>query len=458
MRTKAELAILIEQRVPECDELARGGNVQGALDILHSLEKESRVINDASANKQILVKVVELCVDTRRWDKLCEEIVLMSKRKGLLMQAFVTMIEMCCKLVAQTPNRQLQLSLIQALRQASTGKMQVELHRARLTKRLAMIKEEEGDIASAADILQELHIENTGLMEPKEKVDFVLEQMRLCLANKDFLKASIVSRRVGMRFFEDGKQHELESRYLHLMVKLDLHDRSYYKVCRHYLRLYEVYNRTAELDKSVEMLRFAILFIVLSPIDPEQQDLIQRIKQTHAKSINSPSVDPIYEQLLRKFTGKELISWSTLSVEVESSLRSTDSGGKIVHQDGLFAPETEDGDKRWEDFELRVIEFNIRVIATFYSEIRITRMAELLELQSARLERVLCELIVSKQVMAKVDRLDGIVSFISKQRKDPIDAMNEMVSKWSELMHMMEVSVHLINREEMANATRVTSS
>lgn len=50
------------------------------------------------------------------------------------------------------------------------GKIYVENERARLTHRLAKIREEEGDLQEAAKILQELQVETYGSMERKEKV------------------------------------------------------------------------------------------------------------------------------------------------------------------------------------------------------------------------------------------------------------------------------------------------
>lgn len=46
----------------------------------------------------------------------------------------------------------------------------MEVERARLTHKLAMMKEAEGDITEAATILQELQVETFGSMERKEKV------------------------------------------------------------------------------------------------------------------------------------------------------------------------------------------------------------------------------------------------------------------------------------------------
>lgn len=52
----------------------------------------------------------------------------------------------------------------------TAGKIYVEVERARLTHKLAMMKEAEGDITEAATILQELQVETFGSMERKEKV------------------------------------------------------------------------------------------------------------------------------------------------------------------------------------------------------------------------------------------------------------------------------------------------
>lgn len=48
----------------------------------------------------------------------------------------------------------------------------MEVERARLTHKLAMMKETEGDITEAATILQELQVETFGSMERKEKASY----------------------------------------------------------------------------------------------------------------------------------------------------------------------------------------------------------------------------------------------------------------------------------------------
>ena len=38
-------------------------------------------------------------------------------------------------------------------------------------------------------------------MDREEKVRFILEQMRLCLAKKDFIRTQIISKKISTKFF-----------------------------------------------------------------------------------------------------------------------------------------------------------------------------------------------------------------------------------------------------------------
>lgn len=40
-------------------------------------------------------------------------------------------------------------------------------------------------------------------MEKVEKVRFILEQMRLCLAKKDYIRTQIISKKISTKFFAD---------------------------------------------------------------------------------------------------------------------------------------------------------------------------------------------------------------------------------------------------------------
>lgn len=107
-----------------------------------------------------------------------------------------------------TPDMETKLELIDTLRTVTDGKIYVEVERARITRLLAKIREDEGKTSEAADILQELQVETFGSMDKREKVDFILEQMRLCLAKSDYIRTQIISKKINTKFFQD-KENEV---------------------------------------------------------------------------------------------------------------------------------------------------------------------------------------------------------------------------------------------------------
>jgi hypothetical protein len=73
----------------------------------------------------------------------------------------------------------------------------VELERASLTRTLAKLMEAQGKLKEAARVLQEVQVETLGKMEKIDKIDYILEQIRLCLDSQDFLRANILSRKIN---------------------------------------------------------------------------------------------------------------------------------------------------------------------------------------------------------------------------------------------------------------------
>ena len=77
----------------------------------------------------------------------------------------------------------------------------MEVERARVTRILSNIKKEQGDIAAATDILCELQVETFGSMSRREKTEFILEQVALCIQKGDWTQAGILARKISIRYF-----------------------------------------------------------------------------------------------------------------------------------------------------------------------------------------------------------------------------------------------------------------
>ncbi|KDR19074.1 26S proteasome non-ATPase regulatory subunit 12 [Zootermopsis nevadensis] len=439
LKMEVDYSSTCDDKIPECQKLAKDGKIQDALDTLLALEKQTRTGADMVSTGRVLVAIVQICYEAKNWNALNEHVALLAKRRSQLKQAVAKMVQECCTYVEQTPDKETKLKLIGTLRNVTEGKIYVEVERARLTHKLAKMKEEEGNIIEAANIIQELQVETYGSMEKREKVELILEQMRLCLAKKDYIRTQIISKKINTKFFDDDGTQDLKLKFYRLMIELDQHEGSYLATCKHYRAVLNTPSIQEDASQRHQVLQNVVLYLVLAPYDNEQADLTHRVLQD--KLLEEI---PMYKELLRLFINPELIKWSGLCDIFEKELK---QGSAKCKATDVFNPDTEEGEKRWKDLRSRVVEHNIRVMAKYYTRITLKRMAELLDLPVEETEDFLSNLVVNKTVLAKTDRPAGVVSFT--QSKDPNDVLNDWSNHLSSLMQLVNKTTHLINKEEM---------
>ncbi|VDO94031.1 unnamed protein product [Schistosoma margrebowiei] len=222
--------------------------------------------------------IVEILAENSQWPRLNEHLILMTKKHGQMKQSVSKMVQKAMEYLDKTPSEPVKLELIEALRNVTEGKIYVETERARLTKELARIKESHGDIEGAAAVLQDLQVETFGSMEKKEKVEFMLEQMRLCLAKKDFIRTQIISNKISTKFFADAENEDLKLKFYNLMINLNAHDSLYLNISKNYWEIYNSKSVQEDEQKRLLVLRHVIIYLLLSPYDNEQHDLMCRRK------------------------------------------------------------------------------------------------------------------------------------------------------------------------------------
>ncbi|KAI7884502.1 PCI-domain-containing protein [Lichtheimia hyalospora FSU 10163] len=387
----------VDALLPETESLTKQGKLQEALEKLLALEKQARNAADAPSTGRILVQVVKLCRQVDDWKLLNEQIVLLSKKHGQLKAATTKMIQEAFSYLDNTPNMEVKLELIDTLRTVTEGKIYVEVERARVTRILAQIRENEGKINEAADILQELQVETFGSMEKREKTDFILEQMRL--------------------FYD-------------LMIQHALHEEQYLNAHKFYKQIYDSESIKQDDSKWKDVLEKAILFVVLSPYDNEQSDLLHRSYED-----SNLSQIPLYQELAKCFVTSELMRWPKIE----------ELYGEALGQTTVFSKTSDDGIKRWKELHHRVIEHNIRVIAKYYTRVTTKRLMQLLDLSEADTEEFLSKLVVSKTIYARVDRPAGVISF--QVKKDANQVLNDWSSDINSLLNLVEKTCHLISKE-----------
>ncbi|KXS18653.1 PCI-domain-containing protein [Gonapodya prolifera JEL478] len=429
----------VDEILPKAVALAKESKLQEALEQLLTLEKQTRSSADVLSNGRVLVQIVTLIHDAKDWKQLNEYVTLLSKKHGLLKGAVSKMVQQAMTYLESTPDKPTKLELIETLRTVTEGKIFVEVERARLTRMLSKIKEDEGNINDATEILHELQVETFGSMERREKTDFILEQMRLSLLKRDFTRLQIISRKISIKYFDDAANEDLKLRFYEIMIQHALHEENFLNVTKYYRQVYNSKTVKEDDSKWPEVLKNVVLFIVLSPYDNEQSDLIHRIDED-----SKLAQVPQFKEFLKNFITHELMRWPKI-VEIYSG---------DIRNSYVFASTSEEGKRRWEHLHKRVIEHNIRVIAKYYQRITFKRLTQLLDLSPADAEEYLSKLVVSKTIHARIDRPAGIITFVS--RKDP----NSILTSWShsvnEVLELIAKTTHLIAKEEIVHSAKLS--
>jgi 26S proteasome regulatory subunit N5 len=150
------------------------------------------------------------------------------------------------------------------------------------------MKKQQGDLNGAAEILCELQVETFGSMERREKTEFILEQVALCIENGDWTQAGILSRKISTKYFarkpsrtpeeleKDEKERleknakrgadepeipkpddvtDLKLRYYELQITLAKHDDKYLEACKHYRQVLD----TESVENTPEQLHAVCL-------------------------------------------------------------------------------------------------------------------------------------------------------------------------------------------------------
>ncbi|KAK1817284.1 proteasome regulatory particle subunit [Friedmanniomyces endolithicus] len=460
--------------IPEAEQVAQSGQTQQAIDKLLALEKQTRQSSDLPSTSRLIVAIVTICKNSGDWSLLNEQVLLLSKKHGQLKQAITKMVQVVMSFLPDAPTTETKLSTIETLRTVTEGKIFVEVERARVTRILSDIKRQQGDIAAATDILCELQVETFGSMSRREKTEFILEQVALCIEKGDWMQAGILGRKISTRYFnrkpkrtpeeiEKRKKEreekarkdadtavgedvnlepeddvtDLKLRYYEQQITLAKHDDKYLDACKHYRQVLD----TEAVEENPEQLRASlqrvIYFILLAPYDNEQNDLLHRIAQDTRISTSCPTES----QLLKLFTVPELMRWPSIESNFAPHLTSTDI---FSAQDDPKDPKAA---QRWQDFRKRVIEHNVRVIAKYYTRITFPRLTSLLDLPAQETEKYISDLVVSKTIFARIDRPAQIVSF--EKKRDADEVLNEWSGNMKSLLGLLERIDHLITKEEM---------
>jgi 26S proteasome regulatory subunit N5 len=127
------------------------------------------------------------------------------KRRGQAKKAIIDMVQwvMSDAVLNKLPSREERYKMLEALKEASEGKMFLEREYSQVTRTTAEMLEADGKHDDATKMVQEIQIETYGSLQTVEKVDFILYQMKLVLGRRDFVRCQILSRKISKKHINE---------------------------------------------------------------------------------------------------------------------------------------------------------------------------------------------------------------------------------------------------------------
>lgn len=435
MELKREFSAELKAAIPESVAMAgKAGGLEEAINMLMQLEKKCRVANDFPNLKEVCVHMVSLCREKSDWSKLNSVLSVINKRRTQSKIAIEGIVKEAYAYLDQCPSVEIKVELATTLKEVVEGKLYVEAESARLHLMLALILEEQNDITAACAMIQDVHVETYGSLSKLEKAEYILEQIRLNLLQKDYIRTMIQSRKMNQKVLDEEGFEKVKVSYNRMMIEYFTHENDAWEICQCYYKIYNTSITKEDKAAYVSAMESCVIFLLLSKFDNHQSDMMHRLKMVPDIKENT-----LCSHVLELFTTMEIVPFPFEGQEVLE--------GHACLSLGFISPEISAGFKK--DFHLRVTQHNLRVVAKCYTRTHTATLASMLGLTAAELETHLSDMCASGDLYLKIDRPKGIVDFTVPAAPEAV--LSDWSSDMSKLLGLMENTCHLINRENMVH-------
>ena len=307
----------------------------------------------------------------------------------------------------------------------------LEVELAQLTRLLSRLQFRGGDHKAAAATLLELHVETQTRLPLLLKIDFLLEQLRLCLDTDDLVHALVVIRKIPARKVfgvkapaslsgadlpptpsgggdGSGEASQASSQPPLPVATQGLAIRYYYLVVQyharhaHYLKMTEAFLSLLGLpivQENVSLrscaLDHAIFCTALAPRGPAQQAQLHTLAQRTDLHLATPEAN----KLVRLLTSARIVMWDEVKVLVEQVGTRSDRQVRLFLDPTPPAQADEElsyfrrqhynslGEQRVHHLLRRVVSHNLAILARFYSAITFETACTLLAIDVPTLEQ-----------------------------------------------------------------------
>lgn len=372
-------------------------------------ERIARQTKDEAGIKEVFTKMLASCQDEDEVNSLMKTL---GRRKDQLKPAFKWLIKRVFDARQQEFAENCEDSSIAdrfvefchvLLHDVVEGKMFLEEERITVSTVLKNIYLTRNQPKKALDTVFGVPVETFTSIEEADVVAFQLEQLRLAIVSKDWVRADISSKRIRKKYFAEKKDREQEAKYDEYMVSLHMGQKNYTEASRTLLKA----STNVDAEKNVILSSFVA---AISPKGDERDELMRTL------ITNKSNAEPV-RRVLALFLKDELIQYEAMDVFKKPS--------------GL------DFNGYWDDVVESVDSHNLCVVAKFCTIISIKDLASLLQCRADEVIDKVCRVVNDGTLKCKIDQDRQLIRFHRSLEHDWMRDVDSVLESIMEANHMI---------------------
>lgn len=278
-------------------------------------------------------------------------------------------------------------------------------------------------------------------MEIREKLDFILYQMKLMLLKKDLIRFLIVSKKINTKNLDEKGLEDIKVQYYAFMVDYYNQEGMYMEAAYACKSIYDVIRKEEVAEKLPRTVQFNFIldkadilqqicgYFAISPVSSKKEELQKELSGKYMIDIEG---NQACLQTVRTFSSKSLVSCNIHEYSIIAT--------RIFKVGQHFGAE-----QHLKDFYLQLIHKDICILKVYFQRLEIKRGAELLDVPVRDFEKQICALINAKTIQAKIDQVGGFINFTLKRTENEV--LNGLSSDMHKALELIEKTTNLITRE-----------
>eukprot|EP00915_Cephaloidophora_sp_WS-2016_P000147 GHVH01000234.1.p1 GENE.GHVH01000234.1~~GHVH01000234.1.p1 ORF type:complete len:412 (+),score=81.32 GHVH01000234.1:66-1301(+) len=389
--------------------------------------------------------LVELkAIKSQGWSEIMSTLTTLTRKRGVAKTVVSALVEEVYQWTLEEEFLKDESKVIEVLEflcELTEGKIFVEVVRARVMNRLANYKEMSGDVPGAKSLLQDLQVESFTTMDTREKTEFIINQMRLILATKDYIRVEIASRKLSKKALDKEGLEDLKINYYHYLLAFHLHEGNYHQASECYAEIMDTTTYGADPELLSTAFTSRSLLAILEIATDETRELKSKLLQVYEEQTTIQNCDAAVcvKNLISSLLNSELTLWP-LSEQEEASLKEN-----VIFKDEPH----QGGEARFKLLASRILEKNLCILSQTHRRVTLGAISQLVVAAEDEVERVLVSLIGVGTIKAKIDRPAATVVFVDSKNATPVASVDSAGANLSSALSLINSVVHQVARENM---------